>query len=87
MIRQVKAYRLLEGARGSPPADIAAIEECLIRLGQLVADFDRIVELDINPLIAGPAAGRQRGGRRADQAISSQLSAISSQQGKRAAET
>ena len=25
-----------------------------MRLGQLVADFDRIVELDINPLIAGP---------------------------------
>ena len=26
-----------------------------MRLGQLVADFDRIAELDINPLIAGPA--------------------------------
>jgi acetyltransferase len=57
MIRQVKAFRLLEGARGKPPADIKSIEEFLVRLGQLVADFDRIVELDINPLIAGPAPG------------------------------
>ena len=55
MIRGVKAISLLEGARGTEPADLAGIEECLRRLGQLVADFDRISELDINPLIAGPA--------------------------------
>ena len=36
-----------------------------MRLGQLVADFDRIAELDINPLIAGPADQRQFRGRRA----------------------
>jgi acetate---CoA ligase (ADP-forming) len=56
MIRQVKAFKLLEGARGKPPADVKSIEEFLVRLGQLVADFDRIAELDINPLIAGPAS-------------------------------
>ena len=55
MIRQVKAFQLLQGARGKPPADVKSIEEFLVRLGQLVADFDRIAELDINPLIAGPA--------------------------------
>ena len=27
-----------------------------MRIGQLVCDFQRIVELDVNPLIAGPAA-------------------------------
>ena len=27
----------------------------LVRVGQLMGDFDRISELDINPLIAGPA--------------------------------
>jgi len=55
MIRQVKAFRLLEGARGKPPADVRGIEECLVRLGQLATDFEQIAELDINPLIAGPA--------------------------------
>jgi acetyltransferase len=54
MLRNVRAYRLLEGMRGAAPADIENIEHCLVRLGQLVADFPRIVELDINPLIAGP---------------------------------
>ena len=55
MLRHVKAYRLLEGARGGEPADLSGLEECLRRLGQLASDFDRIMELDINPLIAGPA--------------------------------
>ena len=55
MLGRVKATRLLEGLRGSEPADMEGIRECLIRTGQLVSDFDRIVELDINPLIVGPA--------------------------------
>jgi len=60
MIREVKAYRLLEGARGMAAADLASIRECLCRLSQLVTDLDRIMELDINPLIVGPA-GRGSG--------------------------
>ncbi len=55
MVRQVKAISLLEGARGTEPADIASIEESLRRLGQLVSDFERIRELDVNPLIVGSA--------------------------------
>ena len=55
MVNQVKAYRVLEGARGGACADIEGIQECLVRVGQLIGDFDRISELDINPLIAGPA--------------------------------
>ncbi|MHC4181291.1 MAG: acetate--CoA ligase family protein, partial [Planctomycetota bacterium] len=55
MMRQVKAYRLLEGVRGAAPADVGEIQQCLVRLGQLVCDFDRISELDVNPLIVGPA--------------------------------
>lgn len=55
MIRQIRAYPLLEGARGLPKADLGAIADCLIRVGQLVSDFERIVELDINPLIVNHA--------------------------------
>ncbi len=54
MVRQIKAYKLLEGARGTGPADVAGVEDCLLRLGRLVVDFTRIAELDINPLIVGP---------------------------------
>ena len=55
MVRQIKAYKLLEGARGTGPSDVAGVEDCLLRLGRLVVDFERIAELDINPLIVGPA--------------------------------
>jgi len=55
MVRGIKAVSLLTGARGQAPADLDGIAECLRRLGQLVMDFERITELDINPLIAAPA--------------------------------
>lgn len=51
MIRSIRSHRLLEGVRGEPPSDTAAIAECLLRLSQLVTDHPRIKELDINPLI------------------------------------
>jgi acetyltransferase len=50
MVRSVKAYKLLEGARGEIPAQIGQIEEIILRLSQLVKDFSFIKELDINPL-------------------------------------
>jgi acetyl coenzyme A synthetase (ADP forming)-like protein len=51
MIRELKAFPLLSGYRGEPPADLEAIAECLERLSQLVLDFPEIRELDINPLM------------------------------------
>ncbi|HUT55751.1 MAG TPA: acetate--CoA ligase family protein [bacterium] len=51
MIRSIKAYRVLQGVRGMPPADVEAIKDCILRLSQLVSDHPEIAELDINPLI------------------------------------
>ncbi len=51
MIREIKGFKIIEGYRGEPPSDIEAVEECLMRLSQLVLDFPEIEELDINPLI------------------------------------
>ncbi|MBD5402247.1 GNAT family acetyltransferase [bacterium] len=51
MIKSVKAYKLLEGARGTTPAQMDQIQETLLRLSQLVHDFSFIDELDINPLL------------------------------------
>ncbi len=50
MVRSVKAYKLLLGARGEIPAKIDRVEETILRLSQLVSDFSFIKELDINPL-------------------------------------
>ena len=57
MIKSVKAYKLLEGARGTKPADIDQIQETLLRLSQLVKDFSYIDELDINPLLISEKTG------------------------------
>jgi acetate---CoA ligase (ADP-forming) len=50
MIRSVRAYQVLEGWRGSKPADINAIEELLLRVSAMVQDLPQIVELDLNPV-------------------------------------
>ena len=57
MIKSVKAYKLLEGARGTKPAQMDQIEETLLRLSQLVNDFKFIDELDINPLLISEKTG------------------------------
>jgi acetyltransferase len=57
MIGEVRSAKLLEGLRGTPPADRAALVEAIVRLGQLAADFPEIEELDVNPLMVLPAGG------------------------------
>ena len=51
MIREIRAYPLLEGVRGEAPADHAAMVDALMRVSRLVTDFPEIVEMDINPLM------------------------------------
>ena len=64
MIKSVKAYKLLEGARGTTPAQMDQIEETLLRLSQLVHDFSFIDELDINPLLISEKNRRRYCSRR-----------------------
>jgi acetyltransferase len=49
---RTRIWRLLQGYRGRPPADINAITDVLIRVAQLATDHAEIRELDINPLLA-----------------------------------
>ncbi len=56
MIRETRGARLLQGFRGRPPADVAALAGALVRLSQLALDLgDLIAALDINPLMVLPA--------------------------------
>jgi acetyl coenzyme A synthetase (ADP forming)-like protein len=54
MVQSIRGYRLLEGYRGHPPADIEAIESLLLRVARLVEEIPEIAELDLNPVIARP---------------------------------
>ena len=54
MLEDLKIWPLLRGYRGKPPVDLDRLIEAMIRLSYLAADFPEILELDINPLLAGP---------------------------------
>lgn len=55
MIREIKAFPLLQGARGAPKADLNALAKTIMKLQRLAMDLsNEIAELDINPLVALP---------------------------------
>src|SRR5262249_24463265 len=52
LVRQPhRAGRALGGFRGAPAADLAAVEDVLLRVARLADDLPHVRELDINPLI------------------------------------
>lgn len=54
MIRDLKTNSMLDAFRGQKPADLDAICQILIALGQLGLSEQAIAEIDINPLIISP---------------------------------
>jgi acyl-CoA synthetase (NDP forming)/GNAT superfamily N-acetyltransferase len=54
MWRSLRAAPLLTGFRGAPPVDTGAVEDLLLRIGQLAEDLPEIAELDLNPVLVGP---------------------------------
>jgi acyl-CoA synthetase (NDP forming) len=56
MLRALRAFPLLDGARGRAPVDQEAVADALVRLSHL-ATRERVSEIDVNPLIALPRGG------------------------------
>jgi acyl-CoA synthetase (NDP forming) len=54
LIRSVKSAPLLTGYRGRPPADLAALQDLLLRVSRLADDLPELAELDLNPVICSP---------------------------------
>ncbi|MCA9835638.1 MAG: GNAT family N-acetyltransferase [Trueperaceae bacterium] len=52
MVQGIRGYKLLQGYRGAPEADIPAVKDILLRISRLVEDIPEIAELDLNPLRA-----------------------------------
>jgi acetate---CoA ligase (ADP-forming) len=50
MVRSIRSFPLLAGARGRTPADVAAIERLLAAISQMAVDLPEIVEMDLNPV-------------------------------------
>lgn len=50
-IRSLRSAPLLFGYRGAPPVDLAALEDLMLRVGQLATDVPELLELDLNPVV------------------------------------
>jgi len=51
MISEIKAYKILEGARGMPKADKEALIGILLKTSEMLMDIPEIRELDLNPIM------------------------------------
>ena len=52
MIRSLRTFPLLDGFRGAPPADVAAVAGIVVRASALATAHPAVAELDLNPVIA-----------------------------------
>jgi acetate---CoA ligase (ADP-forming) subunit alpha len=52
MLDELRGAPLLRGARGTRPADLDAIADLLVRLSELAASRNDIIEMDLNPIVA-----------------------------------
>jgi acetyl coenzyme A synthetase (ADP forming)-like protein len=54
MVRSLKTFPLLDGYRGAPKADVAALEEVILRVSAMVDAHPSIAEMDCNPVMVLP---------------------------------
>jgi len=52
MINEIKGKKLLEGYRGQEPADVAYLQQMLLKLSDFVERTPEIEEIDMNPVFA-----------------------------------
>jgi acetyl coenzyme A synthetase (ADP forming)-like protein len=54
LVSSLRSSRLLTGYRGAAKADIDALADVLCRVARLAEDLPQVVEMDLNPVVAGP---------------------------------
>jgi acyl-CoA synthetase (NDP forming) len=54
MLTSLATFPLLEGYRGAPPGDVAALEDAILRVSAMVEAHAEIAELDCNPVVVLP---------------------------------
>ena len=52
MIREIKGFALLAGARGKPPADLDALADAIVAMARFGAAHPEVTSAEINPFIA-----------------------------------
>jgi acyl-CoA synthetase (NDP forming) len=54
MLRSLRGAAILGGLRGSPPVHLGFVAETIVAVGDLMVAHPEIIELDLNPVLAGP---------------------------------
>ena len=55
MIGEIRAFPILQGVRGAPPADLDALADLLSRLSVFAATHADVIDsIDLNPVLALP---------------------------------
>ncbi len=54
MIREIRGYPILAGARGRPAGDLEALADLLVRISLLPFQYPEIGEMDLNPVFVLP---------------------------------
>jgi len=55
MVRSLGTFPLLDGFRGAPKSDVAALEEVILRIGALAENHPSVAEMDCNPVKVLPS--------------------------------
>lgn len=50
LMEETKVYRMIQGYRGKPPADLKQLEQIIMGFSNMIVDFPEIAEVDINPI-------------------------------------
>lgn len=54
MMQELRGYKVLQGYRGTDPADVASIKDLLLKVSGFVMVHPEIKEMDLNPVFAYP---------------------------------
>jgi acetyl-CoA synthetase (ADP-forming) len=54
MIKEIKAFPLLNGFRGSPRLDIYTTAKTLLAVSKIISEIEQIKEIDLNPVLVYP---------------------------------
>ncbi|HHT9124773.1 MAG TPA: acetate--CoA ligase family protein [Candidatus Brocadiia bacterium] len=54
MIKEIKAYPLLNGFRGSPRLDVYTTAKTLLTVSRIISEIEQIKEIDLNPVLVYP---------------------------------
>lgn len=58
LVKSIKGYPLLAGARGSQPCDLDSLYSIITGLSRLALELDEVKEIDLNPVLARPDGAR-----------------------------